>query len=130
MSLIKNILKSVAILFGIAILVALFGIAIMMVFNVTTEDFDKEVLSFDGKVLVDFWAEWCGPCMMLGPVIEEVSEEIDDVKFCKVNCDEARELALEYGIMSIPCLLVFENGELVNQSIGYIDKDSVINLVK
>ncbi len=101
-----------------------------MVFNVTTEDFDKEVLGFDGKVLVDFWAEWCGPCMMLGPVIEEVSEEIDDVKFCKVNCDEARELALEYGIMSIPCLLVFENGELVNQSIGYIDKDSVIKLVK
>ena len=97
---------------------------------ITDTQFESEVLKSKGLVLVDFWAEWCGPCMMLGPVIEEVSEEIDDVKFCKVNCDEARELALEYGIMSIPCLLVFENGELVNQSIGYIDKDSVINLVK
>lgn len=101
-----------------------------MVIDVTKENFDEEVLNFDGKVLVDFWAEWCGPCMMLSPLVDEVSEEMDDVKFCKVNCDEARELALEFGIMTIPNILVFENGEQINQSIGYIEKEDIINLVK
>lgn len=101
-----------------------------MVIDVTKENFDEEVLNFDGKVLVDFWAEWCGPCMMLSPLVDEVSEEMDDVKFCKVNCDEARDLALEFGIMTIPNLLVFENGEQINQSIGYIEKEDIINLVK
>ena len=86
-----------------------------MTVEVTAQNFDEEVLNYKGKVLVDFWAEWCGPCMMLGPVIEEVSEEVDDVKFCKVNCDEARDLALQFGIMTIPNLIVFENGEQVNQ---------------
>lgn len=101
-----------------------------MTVNVTAENFDKEVLNYKGKVLVDFWAEWCGPCMMLGPIIEEVSEEVDDVKFCKVNCDEARDVALQFGIMTIPNLIVFENGEQVNQSIGYIEKEDVLELIK
>lgn len=101
-----------------------------MTVNVTAENFDKEVLNYNGKVLVDFWAEWCGPCMMLGPIIEEVSEEVDDVKFCKVNCDEARDVALQFGIMTIPNLIVFENGEQVNQSIGYIEKEDVLKLIK
>ncbi|WP_288528272.1 thioredoxin [uncultured Eubacterium sp.] len=101
-----------------------------MTVNVTAENFDEEVLNYKGKVLVDFWAEWCGPCMMLGPVIEEVSEEVDDVKFCKVNCDEARDVALQFGIMTIPNLIVFENGEQVNQSIGYIEKEDVLELIK
>ena len=101
-----------------------------MTVNVTAENFDEEVLNYKGKVLVDFWAEWCGPCMMLGPIIEEVSEEVDDVKFCKVNCDEARDVALQFGIMTIPNLIVFENGEQVNQSIGYIEKDDVLELIK
>lgn len=101
-----------------------------MTVNVTAENFDEEVLNYKGKVLVDFWAEWCGPCMMLGPIIEEVSEEVDDVKFCKVNCDEARDVALQFGIMTIPNLLVFENGEQVNQSIGYIEKEDVLELIK
>lgn len=101
-----------------------------MTVNVTAENFDEEVLNYKGKVLVDFWAEWCGPCMMLGPIIEEVSEEIDDVKFCKVNCDEARDVALQFGIMTIPNLIVFENGEQVNQSIGYIEKEDVLELIK
>lgn len=101
-----------------------------MTVNVTAENFDEEVLNYKGKVLVDFWAEWCGPCMMLGPVIEEVSEEVDDVKFCKVNCDEARDVALQFGIMTIPNLIVFENGEQVNQSIGYIEKEDVLKLIK
>lgn len=101
-----------------------------MTVNVTAENFDEEVLNYKGKVLVDFWAEWCGPCMMLGPIIEEVSEEVDDVKFCKVNCDEARDVALQFGIMTIPNLIVFENGEQVNQSIGYIEKEDVLGLIK
>ncbi|MFQ9063792.1 thioredoxin [Eubacterium sp.] len=101
-----------------------------MTVNVTAENFDEEVLNYKGKVLVDFWAEWCGPCMMLGPIIEEVSEEVDDVKFCKVNCDEARDVALQFGIMTIPNLIVFENGEQVNQSIGYIEKEDVLELIK
>ncbi|WP_294825543.1 thioredoxin [uncultured Eubacterium sp.] len=101
-----------------------------MTVNVTAENFDEEVLNYKGKVLVDFWAEWCGPCMMLGPIIEEISEEVDDVKFCKVNCDEARDVALQFGIMTIPNLIVFENGEQVNQSIGYIEKEDVLELIK
>lgn len=101
-----------------------------MTIEVTAQNFDEEVLNYKGKVLVDFWAEWCGPCMMLGPVIEEVSEEVDDVKFCKVNCDEARDVALQFGIMTIPNLIVFENGEQVNQSIGYIEKEDVLKLIK
>lgn len=101
-----------------------------MTVNVTAENFDEEVLNYKGKVLVDFWAEWCGPCMMLGPIIEEVSEEVDDVKFCKVNCDEARDVALQFEIMTIPNLIVFENGEQVNQSIGYIEKEDVLELIK
>ena len=101
-----------------------------MTVNVTAENFDEEVLNYKGKVLVDFWAEWCGPCMMLGPIIEEVSEEVNDVKFCKVNCDEARDVALQFGIMTIPNLIVFENGEQVNQSIGYIEKEDVLKLIK
>ncbi len=101
-----------------------------MTVDVTAENFDEEVLNHNGKVLVDFWAEWCGPCMMLGPIIEEVSEDVDDVKFCKVNCDVARDVALQFGIMTIPNLIVFENGEQVNQSIGYIEKEDVLNLIK
>ena len=101
-----------------------------MTIEVTAQNFDEEVLNYKGKVLVDFWAEWCGPCMMLGPIIEEVSEEDDDVKFCKVNCDEARDVALQFGIMTIPNLIVFENGEQVNQSIGYIEKEDVLKLIK
>lgn len=101
-----------------------------MTIEVTAQNFDEEVLNYKGKVLVDFWAEWCGPCMMLGPIIEEVSEEVDDVKFCKVNCDEARDVALQFGIMTIPNLIVFENGKQVNQSIGYIEKEDVLKLIK
>lgn len=100
-----------------------------MVEHLNQDNFDEEVIRFEGKVLVDFWAEWCGPCMMLGPIVEEVSEEIDDVKFCKVDCDEARDIALEFGIMSIPTLLLFENGELKDQAIGYKEKDELIAFV-
>jgi thioredoxin 1 len=101
-----------------------------MVTEVNKDNFDKEVICADGKVLVDFWAEWCGPCMMLSPIVDEIAEEMDDIKVCKVNCDESRDLALEFGINAIPCLMVFENGEIANKSIGYVEKDDIINLLK
>ena len=104
--------------------------SVTMVKEITKDNFDKEVIAANGKVLVDFWASWCGPCMMLGPIVDEVSEKLDNVKFCKVNCDNDREHALEYGINAIPCLLVFENGEIVNRSVGLVEEQDIVNLVK
>ena len=91
----------------------------------TSENFDREVLNADKPVVVDFWATWCGPCMMLGPIMEKLDGEMRDVKFCKVNVDEERELAMEYGVQSIPMLLFVKNGEIVGTSIGYADKETI-----
>lgn len=102
----------------------------MAIVKVTESNFEKEVLQAEGKVLVDFWAAWCGPCQMLSPIVEEVAAEAGDVKVGKVNVDEEPVLAIKYGIASIPALLVFENGEVVNKSIGYIEKDEVLDLIK
>ena len=94
----------------------------MSVIDVKTADFEAEVLKSDKTVLVDFWAVWCGPCRMLSPVVDQVAEENPDIKVCKVNVDEEQQLAIKYGVMSIPTLLVFKGGELVNQSVGVIPK--------
>lgn len=102
----------------------------MSVINVKTADFEAEVLKSDKTVLVDFWAVWCGPCRMLSPVVDQVAEENPDIKVCKVNVDEEQQLAIKYGVMSIPTLLVFRGGELVNQSVGVIPKEEVLNLIK
>lgn len=102
----------------------------MAIVKVTESNFEKEVLQAEGKVLVDFWAAWCGPCRMLSPIVEEVAAEAGDVKVGKVNVDEEPVLAIKYGIASIPALLVFENGEVVNKSIGYMEKDEVLDLIK
>lgn len=82
----------------------------MAIVHVTGENYEKEVLQSDKPVLIDFWASWCGPCQMLGPVIEEVSEEVTDVKFVKVSTEEAPELAEKFSIMYIPTLVLMENG--------------------
>lgn len=96
---------------------------------ITKENFENEVLKSDIPVLVDFWASWCGPCMMLAPIIEEISEELEGkVKVGKVNVDEEGELAMKFGIMSIPTLLVFENGEIKNKSVGFVPKETIISL--
>ena len=102
----------------------------MSVIDVKTADFETEVLKSDKTVLVDFWAVWCGPCRMLSPVVDQVAEENADIKVCKVNVDEEQQLAIKYGVMSIPTLLVFKGGELVNQSVGVIPKEEVLNLIK
>ncbi|MBR2397823.1 MAG: thioredoxin [Clostridia bacterium] len=102
----------------------------MRILDLTVENFDDEVLSVEGKVLVDFWAAWCGPCRMLSPIVDEVAENNDNVKVCKVNVDNEQELAIKYGVMSIPTLLLFENGKLVNKSIGLVSKEKIENMIK
>ena len=101
----------------------------MSILHVNQESFEKIIHESSNPVLVDFWATWCGPCRMLAPVLEEVAEERQDVTVCKVDVDEERELALEYGISSIPTLLVFKNGEVVKKSIGVISKEEMLALL-
>ena len=96
----------------------------------TTENFAAEVLQSDKPVIVDFWAEWCGPCRRLGPVIEELANEFSDkVKVCKLNVDEARETAIRYNVMSIPTVIVFKNGEVVAQEVGAQGKAHYIEMI-
>lgn len=94
----------------------------MAVVKVTKVNFEEEVLKSQVPVLVDFWATWCGPCMMQGPVVDELSEETTAVKFAKVNVDECMELAQQYRVMNIPTLLVFEGGQVTKTQIGFLDK--------
>ncbi len=102
----------------------------MAVTVVTNANFESEVLAADKPVIVDFWASWCGPCKMLSPVVEEISNTEDSVKVCSVNVDDEMELAEKFGISSIPTLLVFKNGQLANQSVGVIGKDQILQLTK
>ena len=101
----------------------------MSVQTVTKENFDETVLRSDKPVLLDFWAEWCGPCRMVSPIVDEIAEERDDVTVGKVNVDEQGELAVRFGIVSIPTLLVFKGGELVQTSVGVQPKDSILALL-
>ena len=101
----------------------------MSVLHVNQESFEKIIHESSKPVLVDFWATWCGPCRMLAPVLEEVAKERQDITVCKVDVDEERELALEYGISSIPTLLVFKNGEVVKKSICVISKEEMLALL-
>lgn len=97
----------------------------MAALHFTKDNFEKEVLQSDVPVLVDFWATWCGPCQMVLPIIEELSEELSGVKIGKVNVDEEMELAKQYRVMSIPTLIVFKDGKKVNMAIGAQSKEQI-----
>ena len=101
----------------------------MSVTVVTKENFDREVLESALPVLVDFWAPWCGPCRMLAPVVDGIAEERADVKVCKVNVDDEEELAMRFGVMSIPTLVVFKGGKPVRQSVGVQPKAAILDML-
>ena len=97
--------------------------------KLTKETFENEVTNSDKPVLIDFWATWCGPCMMLAPVIEEIANEYDGkIKVCKVNVDDEPELASTFGIASIPTLIFIENGQIKNTSVGYRSKEEIVGM--
>lgn len=102
----------------------------MAVIELTKNNFEEEVIRFQGKVLVDFWASWCPPCKMLSPVVDEVEREVTGVKICKLNVDEQPELTMQYKAVSIPTLIVFEDGVEVKRSLGYISKEAVLELIQ
>ncbi len=92
-------------------------------------DFHSEVIDHKGKVLVDFWAPWCGPCQMLGPIIEEISQEVKDAKVVKLNVDESQEVAAKYNIISIPTVILFKDGQIVDTLIGFRQKQEYLDAI-
>ncbi len=102
----------------------------MAVLQIKEDQFEEEVEKAKGKVLVDFWATWCGPCKMLSPVVEQLSAEVADVKFVGIDVDAAERAAVKYGISSIPCLVLFENGQEVKRSVGFKPKQALAEFLK
>lgn len=100
-----------------------------MEIKLTVDNFEAEVLKSDKPVLVDFFADWCGPCQMLAPVLEEIAKENTNIKVGKINVDEEGELAMKYKVSSIPYLALFKNGEIVNQMVGFGGKEKVLEMI-
>lgn len=101
----------------------------MSVIKLNKNNFENEVLKSDKKVLIDFYADWCGPCRMVGPVVEEIAAEHPEYKVCKVNVDEENELAVSFNIMSIPALFVLENGKVTKQAVGVKTKAQILDML-
>lgn len=98
--------------------------------NLNKENFENEVLKEEKLVLVDFWATWCGPCQMIAPVIEKIAEEHENVKVCKVNVDDEQEIAIKYGVMSIPTLIFFKNGNAIKEVVGFHSKSELEEIIQ
>ena len=101
----------------------------MAAININNNNFLSEVMNSEKKVLLDFWAPWCGPCRMVVPMVEEIAKEHPDIKVAKINVDENPELATRFGIMSIPTLVVMENGKIVNQAMGARPKNAILAML-
>ena len=102
----------------------------MAVLTITKENFASEVMASEKPVLLDFWASWCGPCRMVSPIVDEIAEERTDIKVGKINVDEQGELAQQFGVMSIPTLVVMKNGQIVNQSVGAKPKQQILAMLQ
>ena len=101
----------------------------MSVINITSNNFQREVMESDRPVLIDFWASWCGPCRMVSPIVDEIADERPDIKVCKVNVDEQQELAAKFGVMSIPTLVTIKGGQIVNRAVGARPKNQILAML-
>lgn len=102
----------------------------MAIVEINNANFTSEVLESDKKVLVDFWAPWCGPCRMVSPIVDEIANESDKIKVAKINIDEQPQLASQYGVMSIPTLMVFHNGDVVDKAVGARNKAFILQMLE
>lgn len=101
----------------------------MSVLKITSENFEKEVLNSDKTTIIDFYADWCGPCKMMSPVIDEIAEENENVKVGKLNVDEAQDIAVKYNVMSIPTIIIFKNGKEDKRFVGVTSKGNILNSI-
>lgn len=101
----------------------------MAIIKINKENFEQEILHSEKKILLDFYADWCGPCRMLGPIVDEIADEHPEYKVCKINVDEENELAAAYDVMSIPALFVIEDGKVVNESLGVKPKAQILEML-